>query len=86
MSKHHDLKIWPVYFDAVDEGRKTFEFRKDDRGFVSGDTVTLKEWDPKTNNYTGRELGFEIGFVLKTPHFSNEGDPMVIFSLLAGAV
>ena len=40
----HELKIWPQYFDAIASGIKTFEVRKDDRGFAVGDTLVLKEW------------------------------------------
>lgn len=41
----HDLKTAPVYFERVVSGEKTFEVRKDDRGFQSGDTLILREWD-----------------------------------------
>lgn len=34
MPKIHDLKILPTYFDDVAKGRKTFELRFDDRGYL----------------------------------------------------
>lgn len=68
MKKHHDLKIAPVYFDAVNEGRKTFEVRNNDRGFKNADTIMLKEWDA-INGYSGREILFEIGYVLPLENF-----------------
>lgn len=37
----HDLKLNKKYFDAVLHGLKTFEMRKDDRGFRVGDTIRL---------------------------------------------
>jgi hypothetical protein len=43
----HDLKIWPQYFCRVADGSKTFEVRKNDRGFQPGDEVELREWDPE---------------------------------------
>lgn len=43
----HELKIWPQYFCRVADGTKTFEVRKNDRGFQPGDAVWLREWDPK---------------------------------------
>lgn len=49
--KTHDLKILPEYFEAVTSGMKTFELRKDDRGFATGDHVVLWEWD---GEYTHR--------------------------------
>lgn len=42
----HELKIWPQYFCRVVDGSKTFEIRKNDRGFQPGDTVKLMEYDP----------------------------------------
>lgn len=42
----HDLKIWPQFFCRVADGSKTFEVRKNDRGFQPGDIVILREWDP----------------------------------------
>lgn len=41
----HELKIWPQYYCRVADGSKTFELRKNDRGFQPGDTVRLREWD-----------------------------------------
>ncbi len=81
MSKHHDLKILPVYFDAVNEGRKTFEVRKNDRDFQNNDTVTLNEWESETG-FSGRNLNFRIGYVLPLDKFMEKQTDMVVFSLL----
>lgn len=43
--KEHHLKTWPAPFAATVEGRKPFEVRKDDRGFVVGDVLVLREWE-----------------------------------------
>lgn len=51
----HDLKIWPMFFSQILSGHKSFELRKDDRGFACGDLLQLREWDPETEAYTGRE-------------------------------
>lgn len=40
----HHLKTLPEYFQAVIDGRKPFEVRKDDRGFKPGDKVILEEY------------------------------------------
>lgn len=42
----HELKTWPQYFCRVEDGSKTFEVRKNDRGYQPGDIVVLREWDP----------------------------------------
>ena len=58
-------KIWPEYFDLVSSGKKKFELRLADFEVGEGDTLLLEEWDPKTNQYTGRKIEKKVGFVLK---------------------
>jgi len=38
----HYLKIEKPFADAVVEGRKTFEVRRNDRGFNAGDTIVFQ--------------------------------------------
>lgn len=82
---NHELKIWPQYYSRVKDGSKTFEIRENDRGFQSGDTVTLLEWDPEPQNPTDKipkgyvdsePLNFLIGYV----HVLTKDT--VVFSLL----
>ncbi len=76
---NHELKTWPAYFEAVRQGRKNFEIRNNrDRGFQAGDTVTLLEFKPGSQMYTGEKLQFRIGYV--TPFEQKDG--FVVFSLL----
>ena len=58
MSEHR-LKIWRGPFDAIVDGRKTFEYRRDDRGFQVGDILELCLWDPVVHCYlpTGCDVG-----------------------------
>lgn len=58
----HELKILPEYFDAVCSREKTFELRKNDRGFKVGDYLHLKEWDGE--KYTGREVTRYVNYIL----------------------
>lgn len=78
----HELKIWPQYFEAVTDGRKTFEVRVNDRGYQAGDTVILREWKPdevrSPSHYTGNSVEFRIGYVLPIDA------ERVVFSLLPG--
>lgn len=62
--KVHELKILPEYYDAVIEGKKHFELRKDDRKFDVGDMVILREWNG--SEYTNRARIFcEITYILR---------------------
>jgi len=68
-SKTHTLKVLREFFDDLMDGSKTFEVRQDDRSFAVGDTLLLKEWDPKPHelswgDYTGRELSRRITYKL----------------------
>lgn len=61
----HELKTWPQYFQRVWDGVKTFEVRKNDRDFQVGDGVTLHEWNPETETYTGRHAITEIRYIMQ---------------------
>lgn len=58
-------KIWPEDFEAVVSGRKKFEFRLADFSVQEGDTLVLEEWNPATQQYTGRRLEKKVGYVQK---------------------
>jgi len=72
--KTHELKCHPAPFAAVMRGEKTFEFRKDDRGFEVGDKLKLREWIPEktdigvgrieTTGYTGLSEDFIVTYKL----------------------
>ena len=60
-----NLKCWPEYFELILSGQKTFEARSNhDREFAPGQVINLCEYDPSTNEYTGRQRCFKIGFIL----------------------
>lgn len=59
----HKLKILPQYFDAVVDGTKTFEIRKNDRDFKIGDILFLHEWNPANKQYTGQTMTKQICYI-----------------------
>lgn len=60
----HALKTWPEYYKAVASGDKNFEVRRNDRPFKVGDNLLLQEWNPESQEYTGREITREIIYIL----------------------
>jgi len=59
----HELKIAPIYFEAVRSGKKKFEVRKDDRNYQENDVLCLKEYD--NNAYTGNEYAVTVTYILR---------------------
>ena len=72
---YHNIKIWSLYFKEVLTGRKTFEYRLDDRGYLAGDHLILREWNPFTREYTGRYIECYV------PYLYNCGNNYVIMSI-----
>ena len=65
MSTTHELKSWPQHFAPLMNGEKSFELRKNDRDFQVGDMLRLREYDPVSKTYTGREEWREITYLIK---------------------
>ncbi len=61
-----EKKCWPEYFDAILRGEKNYELRIADFIANKGDTLLLREWNPKTKEYTGREIKKIITWIGKT--------------------
>lgn len=60
----HELKCWPEFFQAILEGRKTHDLRRaDDRTFRVHDLIQLREFDPRTERYSGRNQMAEITYI-----------------------
>ena len=88
----HELKTWPEYFEMIKQGCKTFEIRRDDRDYKTGDTLVLLEYDPVGKDYTTRYITCEVlgvndlcriqeevfGIYFDPTHF---GYPLVIMSI-----
>ena len=74
----HTLRTWPEFWDAIHDGRKTFEMRRADRDYKVGDTLCLRRWDQVLRHFThptetircevtyvmtGGQFGLRHGFV-----------------------
>ena len=71
--KVHELKSHPWFFESLLDGTKRFELRKNDRGFKVGDTLLLKEWKPKDEVYTGREVRARVLYLTEDSNFVQPG-------------
>lgn len=84
MPREHELKCAPAPFHALKRGDKTFEYRKNDRDFQTGDTLRLREWEyPRTppghkghdappvppDYYTGEEIRAAVLYCLYGPAY-----------------
>lgn len=67
--RYHILKTWPDYFQKILEGRKTAEWRKNDRDFCFGDYLILQEYKPKEELYTGRVSLVRVTDIVQTESF-----------------
>jgi Domain of unknown function (DUF3850) len=65
MSMTHELKTYPEFFEAVVEGQKHFEVRRDDRDFQINDTLILREWLPEQQCFSGRLTLKTVTYVLR---------------------
>lgn len=74
----HRLKVWPQFFRALARDEKTFEARKDDRGFQVGDVLRLEEWDPETKQFTGAEVQRRVTYILRGPAFGVEAGHVIM--------
>lgn len=76
----HALKTWPEPYEAMVRGDKTFEIRVDDRGFAVNDLLQLREWNPGTEEYTGRQLIFRVPYLVRGPEWGLP-ENMVVMAL-----
>lgn len=77
----HELKTWLEVFKATKTGLKTADFRKNDRNYVVGDTLILKEYDKLNEEFTGAFIKVEITHIVKGPHFGiPEGYALLSFN------
>lgn len=61
--KIHEIKIAAMYYEDVVSGKKSFELRKNDRGYKQGDKLIMLEF--KDGKYTGRIVNADIVYMLE---------------------
>lgn len=67
---NHQLKTWPEPFNAISDGRKTFEVRSTkDRTFSVGDVLELFRFDPEIREYNGECIKANVRYVLDLSPF-----------------
>lgn len=80
--RFHVLKTWPIYFDAVMDGSKTFEVRRADRDFQVGDVLLLQRWDMDLGDYTRDGSGHPATVSMRVSYILDGGQ----FGIAAGFV
>lgn len=73
----HRLKAWPEFFEPLRTEEKTFEIRKNDRGYKVGDVLIISEFDPSKPDpemaYTGRTVTRLVTYVTSFPDGLRDG-------------
>ena len=62
----HDLKCWIEFWEAIKEGRKTFDVRQGmDRTYEVGDRLRLRRYDPELKDYTSGEILARVTYIMR---------------------
>jgi len=61
-----EKKALPQYFEKILSGEKNFELRLADWECKAGDVLVLREWNPESKKYTGRQVEKEVICVVKS--------------------
>lgn len=85
IARWHNVKCWPEVFGEMLAGRKTAEFRLNDRDYQVGDGLLIREWCPDKRTYTHREIERQITHVLKDSFGVPKGYAMLSLASLITA-
>ena len=58
-------------YNAINQGKKGFEVRFNDRNYQVNDILHLQEWT--NGEYTGREMEVEVTYLLDDPNYCKDG-------------
>ena len=80
----HEIKVWSEYWDALEDGDKPFEVRRDDRGYQKGDMLVLCKWDRlkdcfvRTGDNSQIQIRRKITYILTGGQFGIEPGYVVL--------
>ena len=77
----HTLKLNELYYDAVKNGLKTWEFRQDDRGFKVGDELKLNRYSLRYGENQNDYVKAVITYILRHEDFEKIPKGWVIMSI-----
>lgn len=70
--KVHELKCVPEFYEGLEDGTKTFEIRRNDRDFHTGDVLIIRKFNKLLESTEfGSELIFKVTYV--TTFMQTEG-------------
>lgn len=81
---NHELKILPIYYEAILRGEKTFEVRKDDRPYKVGDTLVLKE--TAAHGFSGRESTVKVTYIIRDNNYVKDGFCIMGIKIIRGMI
>lgn len=77
----HKLKIAHQYWEPLITGEKSFEVRRDDRGFQRGDILEIQKMDeqfPHSSDSFAKPASFEITYILTGGQYGVEAGYVVM--------
>ena len=75
---NHHLKTWPEHYIFLENGRKNFSLRKNDRGFKDLDYCIEWEYIPDQKVFTGKSIIYQIHHVLDNSQHGLENNYCIL--------
>lgn len=80
--KTHELKCHPHFFEALKDGSKPFEIRRNDRHYQKDDVLVIRKYDPAYGLVPGEEpLTRVVTYVMSDEDFPAIAPGFVIMGL-----
>lgn len=81
----HELKTEPKYFQAVRDGKKLFEIRRNDRNFKVGELLILQEYS-RFQGYTGEQTVMVVTYIMSDERYLPPGYVAMSIEFAAGDI